>query len=105
MDFLVKIFKALANENRVRAIHLLLDGKEREIGVIAEILCLPYKTVARNMKILEHANIVSSRRWEGSVFYALKKEPSLEFNRFVYDMVKKRYASEKGAVTEKKGGG
>jgi len=93
MDFLIKIFKALANENRVRMINLLLDGKEKEIGAFADTLKLPYKTVARSMKILEHANMVSSRRWGGYVYYVLKRDAGLEYNKFIYEMVKKRYSS------------
>jgi DNA-binding transcriptional ArsR family regulator len=93
MDFLIKIFKALANENRVRMINLLLDGKEKEIGALADTLKLPYKTVARSMKILEHANMISSRRWGGYVYYVLKRDTGLEYNKFIYEMVKKRYSS------------
>jgi len=93
MDFLIKIFKALANENRVRMINLLLDGKEKEIGVLADTLKLPYKTVARSMKILEHTNLVGSRRWGGYVYYVLKRDAGLEYNKFIYEMVKKRYSS------------
>jgi ArsR family transcriptional regulator len=93
MDFLIKIFKALANENRVRMINLLLDGKEKEIGALADTLKLPYKTVARSMKILEHANMISSRRWGGYVYYVLKRDAGLEYNKFIYEMVKKRYSN------------
>ncbi|NWF93989.1 MAG: winged helix-turn-helix transcriptional regulator [Syntrophaceae bacterium] len=91
MDFLVKIFKALANEHRVQLLRLLLGGQEKEISELARTLRLPYKTVARNLKILEQTNLVSSRRWKGMVYYSLRNDPDLEYNRLLYGMISKRF--------------
>ena len=90
MDFLVKIFKALSNQPRVNLLHLLRDG-EKEISELAKELKLPYKTVARNLKILERTNLVISRRWHGSVYYCLRNEDHLEYNRTLYDLIEKRH--------------
>jgi DNA-binding transcriptional ArsR family regulator len=67
MDFLIKIFKALANEHRVRLLNILIDSNEKEIAELADQLKLPYKTAARNLKILEQSNLVISRRRQGLV--------------------------------------
>jgi len=90
MDFLVKIFKALSSEHRIHLLYLLRDG-EKEISELAKKMNLPYKTVARNLKILERTNLVNSRRWKGLVYYSMRNEERLEYNKTLYDLIGKRY--------------
>jgi ArsR family transcriptional regulator, arsenate/arsenite/antimonite-responsive transcriptional repressor len=91
MDFLIKIFKALANEHRVKLLHTLMKKGEKEISELAHEIGIPYKTAARNLKILEQTNLVISRRWQGLVYYSLRSEPGLEYNKTLYNLIQKRY--------------
>jgi len=91
MDFLIKIFKALANEHRVKLLHILMKKGEKEISELAQEISIPYKTAARNLKILEQTNLVISRRWQGLVYYSLRSEPGLEYNKALYNLILKRY--------------
>jgi len=91
MDFLIKIFKALANEHRVKLLHTLMKKGEKEIYELAHEIGIPYKTAARNLKILEQTNLVISRRWQGLVYYSLRSEPGLEYNKTLYNLILKRY--------------
>ncbi len=91
MDFLIKIFKALANEHRVKLLHTLMKKGEKEISELAHEIGVPYKTAARNLKILEQTNFVISRRWQGLVYYSLRSEPGLEYNKTLYNLILKRY--------------
>ena len=91
MDFLIKIFKALANEHRVKLLHILMKKGEKEISELAHEIGIPYKTTARNLKILEQTNLVISRRWQGLVYYSLRNEPGLEYNKTLYHLIQKRY--------------
>ena len=91
MDFLIKIFKALANEHRVKLLHTLMKKGEKEISELARVIGIPYKTAARNLKILEQTNLVISRRWQGLVYYSLRSEPGLEYNKTLYNLILKRY--------------
>ncbi len=91
MDFLIKIFKALANEHRVKLLHTLMKKGEKEISELAHEIGIPYKTAARNLKILEQTNLVISRRWQGLVYYSLRSEPGLEYNKTLYNLILKRY--------------
>jgi DNA-binding transcriptional ArsR family regulator len=91
MDFLIKIFKALANEHRVSLLHTLMKKGEKEISELAQEIGIPYKTAARNLKILEQTNLVISRRWQGLVYYSLRNEPGLEYNKMLYSLILKRY--------------
>ena len=52
MDFLIKIFKALANEHRVKLLHTLMKKGEKEISELAHEIGIPYKTAARKLKNL-----------------------------------------------------
>jgi ArsR family transcriptional regulator len=92
LDFLVKIFKALANQHRINLLHLLRK-REKEISELAKELKLPYKTVARNLKILERTNLVVSRRWKGQVYYSLRDEDRLEYNKTLYELIEKRHSN------------
>ncbi len=94
MDFLVKIFKALANSHRIELLHILRDGAE-EISDIARKLRLPYKTVARDLKILERTNLILSRRWKGVVYYSLRNEDHFEYNKVLFNLIEKRYERSK----------
>ena len=91
MDFLIKIFKALANEHRVKLLHSLMKKGGKEISELAKEIGIPYKTAARNLKILEQTNLVISRRWQGLVYYSLRSEPGLEYNKTLYNLILKRY--------------
>jgi DNA-binding transcriptional ArsR family regulator len=91
MDFLIKIFKALANEHRVRLLHTLMKKGEKEISELAREIGIPYKTAAKNLKILEQTNLVLSRRWQGLVYYSLRNEPGLEYNKTLYNLILKRF--------------
>lgn len=91
MDFLIKIFKAVANEHQVRLLYTLMKKGEKEISDLAREIGIPYKTVVRNLKILEQTNLVLSRRWQGLVYYSLRNEPGLEYNKTLYNLILKRY--------------
>ena len=91
MDFLIKIFKALANEHWVKLLHILMKKGEKEISELAHEIGIPYKTAARNLKILEQTNLVISRRWQGLVYYSLRNESGLEYNKKIYNLILKRY--------------
>ena len=90
MDYLVRIFKSVANETRVRLLEKLLDIKEQTLESLAVSLNLPYKTVSRNLKILEKAMLVKSHRWEGKAYYSLEDNPRLIYGKEIINMIKKR---------------
>ena len=90
MDYLVRIFKSVANETRVRLLEILLDSKEETLESLAGSLKLPYKTVSRNLKILEKAMLVKNRRWIGKVYYSAETSAWLIYGRDILNLIKKR---------------
>lgn len=61
MRELLKITKALADENRLRALGLL-RGKELCLCQIIEVLGLAPSTVSKHMSVLHQARLVESRK-------------------------------------------
>lgn len=88
MNVLVHKFKAVSNENRVKIIKFLIENGEVPLETLASGLKLPYKTVDRNLKILEKAGLVTHRRWKGLVYYSLQDSPKLIYNKGIFDLIK-----------------
>ena len=52
MDFLIKIFKALANEHRVKLLHILMKKGEKEISELAKEIGNPLQNRSKELKNL-----------------------------------------------------
>ncbi len=68
-DFM-DVIKALADENRVRAL-MALQGRELCVCQIIELLGLAPSTVSRHMSILKQARLVVSRKQGRWAYYRL----------------------------------
>jgi ArsR family transcriptional regulator, arsenate/arsenite/antimonite-responsive transcriptional repressor len=78
MRELMAVLKALADENRVRAL-LALDGRELCVCQIVELLGLAPSTVSKHMAILKQARLVDCRKDGRWIFYRVaKREASVE---------------------------
>ena len=67
------IFRALADEVRLRVLHALLSA-ELSVAELVEVLKLPQSTVSRHLKPLRDAQLVDTRRDGTSVYYRLAPE-------------------------------
>ena len=95
MDYLVRIFKSVANDRRVRILEYLLRAKEQTLEEIAENVRIPYKTIARNIKILEKAMMVKRQMRNGRALYSLEDSPRMIFGREIIRMIKRRASTRK----------
>ena len=95
MDYLVRIFKSVANERRVRILERLLRAKEQTLEEIVDHINIPYKTASRNLKILEKAMLVKRQMRNGRALYSLEDSPRLIFGRNILNMIKKRALKRK----------
>jgi DNA-binding transcriptional ArsR family regulator len=78
MRDLMAVLKALADENRVRALMALASG-ELCVCQIVELLGLAPSTVSKHMAILKQARLVGSRKEGRWMFYRLaEKDASVE---------------------------
>lgn len=94
MDLMLRIFKALANETRIRALKLLLSKGELVSEEISASLRLPSATACRNLKILERAGLVRSRIRGGRTFYAIDDSPGFEYNPLIWEILKRHVKRE-----------
>jgi ArsR family transcriptional regulator, arsenate/arsenite/antimonite-responsive transcriptional repressor len=74
---LLAITKALADENRLRAIGLL-RGRELCLCQIIEVLGLAPSTVSKHMSILHQARLVESRKEGRWAYFRLADAPPVE---------------------------
>ena len=69
-----KIFKALANERRLRILKHLFRGGNLTVGDISERIDLSFKSTSKHLLILENADLVLCGQTSSNVFYRLNHE-------------------------------
>jgi DNA-binding transcriptional ArsR family regulator len=67
----MNVVKALADENRVRALLALCEQEELCVCQIIEMLSLAPSTVSKHMSILKQARLVDSRKEGRWIYYRL----------------------------------
>lgn len=77
---LTRLFKALADETRVRIVALLAHG-ELCVCHIEAVLALPQPTVSRHLAVLRNAGVVDMRRDCLWVLYRLAKQTDADCER------------------------
>ncbi len=77
----VKIFKALGEQNRLRAV-LALRGKELCVCQIVELLQLAPSTVSKHLAILKDAGVIVARKHGRWIYYSLAESdlPGVPFS-------------------------
>lgn len=74
VERITRLFKALADETRVRIVAALARG-ELCVCHIEDALCCPQSTISRHLAVLRSAGIVQTRREGAWVYYSLKEQP------------------------------
>jgi len=68
---LVKILKAIGNENRFSILKCLYKNKELSVGDLAEMTDLPFRSVSKDLGILRRAGLVQSRNFNFHKRYSI----------------------------------
>ncbi len=89
MNFLLKLFKALANKTRLRMIEILLDRSALTADEFSEMLNIPRATACRNLKILEREDLIKGVRRNVLVYYSLNRDKNRSFNEALIELIKK----------------
>lgn len=74
LQFGTQIFKALADESRVRILNLIFQNKEMCISDLEHILDFTQTKTSRHMAYLKNAALISPRKVDQWVFYGIKDE-------------------------------
>ncbi|MBV9385083.1 MAG: metalloregulator ArsR/SmtB family transcription factor [Chroococcidiopsidaceae cyanobacterium CP_BM_ER_R8_30] len=81
---LLRFFKALANESRLKMVGLLA-GREYSVEELAALLQLKEPTVSHHLSILKELNLVQLRPEGNTHWYQLDREALHNVNRSVFD--------------------
>lgn len=68
---LLKILKAIANENRFMILKFLRKNKEMAVGDLAEITDRPFRSVSRDLHFLRKVNLVQHRNHYSERLYSI----------------------------------
>ena len=78
----VKVFKALADETRLKIVEFLKDG-ERCVCEIIPMTKKSQPTVSQHLRILSEADILESRKEGTSIYYRVKDKRVLDTIRML----------------------
>jgi DNA-binding transcriptional ArsR family regulator len=94
MKKVLNITKALADENRVRALMLLKNGELCVCQIIGVIGLAP-STVSKHMSILKQADLVEARKSGRWIYYRLPEKDSDEAVRTILEWLKTNLTDDK----------
>ncbi|KKU13334.1 MAG: ArsR family transcriptional regulator [Parcubacteria group bacterium GW2011_GWC2_45_7] len=83
-----KIFKALANENRLAILKAIVKHDELSVKMICQKLDKGVKLVSKHLGILAYMNIVEGQGKLGSVWYKLHPSLRLEVKTIIHKFLK-----------------
>jgi len=89
MDMLVKVYKAVANEKRLKMLSLLIKHREMLLEDIYSEMEIPQATASRNLKILEKAHFVSTRFMRRKVYYSIVESNKYPYNKVILDSIRR----------------
>ncbi|MFH1007290.1 MAG: metalloregulator ArsR/SmtB family transcription factor [Candidatus Latescibacterota bacterium] len=89
----IKVFKAIADESRLRILGML-DGKTLCVCEIAEVLGLAQSTVSRHLKVLEESGLVHREKEGLWVAYSLPSAPLGSLQEGILDLVRELSAGD-----------
>ncbi|HEY9489648.1 MAG TPA: metalloregulator ArsR/SmtB family transcription factor [Chryseosolibacter sp.] len=69
-----QIFKACSDESRIRILHLIFENEEMCISDLEKILEFTQTKTSRHLTYLKNSGILTFRRHNHWVFYAIKDE-------------------------------
>jgi DNA-binding transcriptional ArsR family regulator len=75
------VFRALANENRLKIIERLANGDRISVTDLSEHLHISFKATSNHLALLKNLDVVEARGANGHVFYSLNQQPSEDFKK------------------------
>lgn len=100
MELPVNLFKALADETRLRIISLLLAEGELCVCDIIAALKLPQSTVSRHLAYLRKTGWVNDRRYGLWMYYSIANRDSA-FQKELVDLLKRNLAAFPAMITDR----
>lgn len=90
MELKLRMFKAVANDKRLRMIRLLNEKGQLTLSEIALTMRIPQPTACRNLKILESVGIVKSNINHANAEYVLTGDEDNDgIHRLILEIINK----------------
>ena len=89
MRQLIKVFKALSDQTKVRILKILQERNELCVCEIMQALNISQSRASRNLGILEDAGFVNDRRDGLWVHYSINKEKINEYHQALNSLIKR----------------
>jgi DNA-binding transcriptional ArsR family regulator len=82
-NYLVKLFKILANSNRLKILEILDRNKEQPLTVneLADQLPISQKTLSNHLAKMRDNGIVKAKQSGLNMYYSIKDDNALQFAR------------------------
>lgn len=87
MRYLVKTFKALSDETKIRILKILEERDELCVCEIMQALDISQSRASRNLGILKDAGLVKDRREGTWIFYSLNPEKGAQYSQPVLHLL------------------
>jgi ArsR family transcriptional regulator len=96
---LIKVFRALSDETRMRMLHLLLDG-ELCVCEIMQALEISQTRASRNLGMLRDAGLLKDRRDGQWVHYSLDQEAAARYSELL-ELLRSRQGEDEVIAEDK----
>jgi ArsR family transcriptional regulator, arsenate/arsenite/antimonite-responsive transcriptional repressor len=100
ISFGEQILKALADESRIRILNLILHNREMCTSDLEQVLDFTQTKTSRHLAYLRNASLVTSRKTDQWVFYAIKDEAA-DFANQIFNYLERDAQLQKDIETYK----
>ncbi len=90
MELILRLFKSVCAETRIKILTLLLEKDELSVSEIAAELGKKMSTVSRNLSILEKDNFIASRHLGANVYYRIERDERRRYNKAILRILRLR---------------
>ena len=98
LSFGEQVLKALADDSRLRMLHLILRNKEMCTSDLEHVLDFTQTKTSRHLAYLRNAGLVTPRKLDQWVYYSLKEEAS-DFVQQIYTYLERDAMLQKDQET------
>lgn len=102
MRDLIKVFRALSDETRVRMLKLLLEKKSLCVCEVMQALNITQTRASRNLGILEEAGFVVSERRGSWVHYSINKSSGNKYCKSIEKLFKTWLNEDRQVIEDRK---
>ncbi len=99
MRQLIKVFKTLSDETKVRILKILQERDELCVCEIMQALNISQSRASRNLGILKDAGFVTDRRNGLWVYYSISKEKINEYHQAMNELME-NWLNDKDIIKE-----